>query len=382
MADILLQNTLADNPALQQKLANQELLLQSIQNNYVKPRQVLTIPVVVHILYREPEENISDEQIFSQIDVLNTDFRGFNCEIASIPSEFKDVIADTELEFCLAHIDPDGNPTNGIIRTLTNIPTFDPKGTRHFYTDEGGSNAWDTEHYLNIWVANLGGTLGFASFPDLNPNADEDGVVIDYTAFGTIGTAAEPYHLGRTTTHEIGHYFSLRHPFPGPGVPECVFDDGIEDTPMQQPSYGGRCPDYPQFYCGTSDMFMNFMNYSDDPCLNMFTEGQKARMIAALFTYRAALLTSPTCSKEPGSFNELSLVLLPNPASSSIQIFPPESNIPIGSLRIANIAGQIVFQDNQWPTRLSIDISSWLAGIYFIEFYCNGKTWNAKLVKI
>lgn len=381
ITEVLLQEKLQNNPALQQRWDQQQELLRKQAARGLQARSVVTIPVVVHIVYREAEANISDQQVHSQIEVLNADFRAFNCEIAGIPGEFKNAIADTEIEFCLAQVDPVGMPTTGITRTQTNIPFFDPKGTRLFHEEDGGADAWDPAHYLNIWVANLNGTLGFASFPDLGPNPEEDGVIIDYTAFGTVGAAQKPYHLGRTTTHEIGHYFSLRHPFPGPGVPECIFDDGIEDTPMQQPNYGGRCPSYPQFSCGSSDMFMNFMNYSDDACLNMFTHGQKSWMLSALFAYRPGLLAGGICDKPPGTYTDLNLVLHPNPAVDRIRIYPPGANIPIGALRISNVSGQIIFREQYWPTIRLLDISQWTPGIYFLELYCNGKTWNGKLVK-
>jgi hypothetical protein len=383
-SDELLEKRLgADPTAMAEWEKTKAFLLENAQvANFISNRSVLTIPVVVHILYRFPDQNLSDEQVYSQIEVLNADFRGINCEIASLPAEFKPLAIDTEIEFCLTDTDPFGNPTNGITRTLTNIPVFDPNGKNIYYSDRGGADAWNPEKYLNIWVAPLGGTLGFASFPGSNIPPAEDGVVVDYTGFGTIGTAENPYNLGRTTTHEIGHYFSLRHPFAVQNLELCIYDDGIEDTPMQGPNYGGSCPSYPQYSCGSSDMFMNFMNYSNDACLNMFTPGQKANMLAAIVNFRPGLLANNSCLREPADGFQLEIVLFPNPTNEKIRLFTPSANIPIGAIRIANISGQLIYTNKEWPTMQTLDVSSWTNGIYFVEFYCNGQTWNGKFVKL
>ncbi len=254
----------------------------------------LVIPVVFHIVYRNEVQNLSEAQIQSQLDVLNQDFRRTNLDAANTPSEFAGMAADCELEFCLAAEDPYGNATIGITRTETTEEEIGvgvaPNGfPRIYYTALGGRDAWDTERYLNIWVCEFNeGLLGLGSKPGTAYPA-EDGVVINYKFFGTVGTSTAPYNKGRTATHEVGHFLNLEHMW-GTSTGGCVQDDLVEDTPMQGYSYGG-CPVYPQTSCSSSDMFMNFMDYTDDACMNLFTEGQKARILATLNGPRAALVT-------------------------------------------------------------------------------------------
>ncbi len=254
----------------------------------------LVIPVVIHVVYRNEVQNISMAQIMSQMEVLNLDYRRNNSDASNTPSAFAGVAADCEIEFCLAAEDPYGNPTIGITRTPTTIeeigisvaPSGDP---RIYYTALGGRDPWDPKRYLNIWVCEFNeNLLGFGTNPGTGYSL-EDGAVINYEYFGTEGTVSAPYHKGRTVTHEIGHYLNLEHVWGGSGG-GCSQDDLVADTPMQAEAYYG-CPSYPQSSCGSSDMFMNFMDYSTDGCMNLFTEGQKARMLATLNGPRADLVT-------------------------------------------------------------------------------------------
>lgn len=265
-----------------------------------RQREIVRIPVVVHVVYFGPFENISDAQIQSQIDVLNADFRLQNSNAGSIPQAFQPFAADVEIEFCLATLTPDGQSTNGITRTATdwlNIGMAEaPDGSpRICYTALGGHDAWAPEHYLNIWVAGIGGgILGYGTYPGIAP-PEEQGVVVDPKYFGTIGLAAfnAPHHLGRTATHEIGHYFDLQHIWGGlENI--CTDDDGIGDTPVQRGPFFG-CPAYPQYSCGNNAMFMNYMDYTDDACMSFFTVGQKARIWATLNVARPGLLDSLAC---------------------------------------------------------------------------------------
>jgi len=265
-----------------------------IENGMVNAnRNVITIPVVVHVVYNTTSQNVSDAQIQSQLTVLNQDFRKLNADVTNTPSTFTSLVADCEINFCLATRDPNGNPTTGIIRKQTSVTSF-AADDKVKYTSQGGSNAWPANQYLNIWVCNLsGGLLGYAQFP--GGPAATDGVVINYTAFGTMGTAQAPFNKGRTATHEVGHWLNLRHIW---GDATCG-DDQVNDTPVHQTSNSG-CPSHPKANsCGTSaEMFMNYMDYTDDACMYMFTAGQKARM-RALFVSggaRASLATSPGCS--------------------------------------------------------------------------------------
>ncbi len=241
---------------------------------------ITVIPVVVHVVFNGAAQNISQEQIQSQIDVLNRDFRRTNPDVSSTPAVFQPA-ADARIEFELASTDPAGNSTNGITRTSTTVTGFtDDDAVKH--ASSGGADAWPRDKYLNLWVCRLsGGLLGYAQFP--GSPADTDGVVIRDTAFGTTGTAAPPFHLGRTATHEIGHWLNLRHIWGDDGT-GCSGDDFVADTPNAAGPNGGM-PTFPHITCSNGpngDMFMNYMDYTDDAGMFMFTDGQVTRMQAAL----------------------------------------------------------------------------------------------------
>jgi hypothetical protein len=243
-------------------------------------RKLITIQVVVHVVAKTDEENISDEQIESQIEVLNQDYRGTNADRSKVPDVWAGLAADPNLQFALATKDPKGKPTNGITRVQTTRDSF---GTGDSVKTKagGGTPPWATDRYLNLWVCNLGeGLLGYAQFP--GGPARTDGVVILYTAFGTKGAAADPFNLGRTATHEVGHYLNLRHIWGDSN--DCSGSDQVSDTPRaQMPNYGK--PDFPHISCNNGpngDMFMDYMDYVDDAAMFMFTQGQAARMNATL----------------------------------------------------------------------------------------------------
>ena len=279
-------------------------------------KENMNIPVVFHVVYNTSEQNISDAQILSQLDVMNDDFNRTNSDAFMVPSDFDSVVAGLQLNFCLAKRTPDGDPTNGIIRTQTNISDFDLYDTTIHYSSLGGSQSWDTEKYLNIWVTKLsGGILGWAQFPAAG-SIITDGIVIDYRNFGTNGTATSPYHLGRTVTHELGHYFNLFHIW---GDNNCG-DDLVNDTPTQQEANFG-CKIHPSISCSNNgDMFMNFMDYTNDSCMNSFTIGQRNRVFNSIYTYRLSLLSSDGCTP-----------VITNTADASIEI-----TYPIGSLSACN----------------------------------------------
>lgn len=259
---------------------------------------VITIPVVFHVVYKTAEQNIPDARLFEQIDILNEDFRRLNADAADTPDDFAAVAADCEIEFCLAQVAPDGAPTTGIIRVATDVGSFGVDDNVKFDAD-GGSDAWPADTYLNLWVCNLGAfLLGYAQFPG-GPDAT-DGVVLHYLHVGN-SPAGYPYHLGRTATHEVGHWLNLYHVW-GDDT-NCSGTDLVGDTENQKvETYG--CPAFPKTDICSPDapgiMFMNYMDYTDDACMNMFTEGQKAR-IQALFEpggARYSILSAEVCSLE------------------------------------------------------------------------------------
>ncbi len=255
-------------------------------------KAVINIPVVVHVLYNTAAQNVSDAQIQSQLTVLNNDFRKLNSDWTNTPSTFTNLVADCEFNFCLATVSPTGAATSGIIRKSTTVASFSTNDAMKF-NSQGGSDAWPSGQYLNLWVCNIsGGILGYAQFP--GGASATDGVVINYTAFGTTGTAAAPFNKGRTATHEVGHWLNLRHIW---GDATCG-NDLVSDTPVHNTS-NYSCPSHPKTNsCGTSaEMFMNYMDYTDDACMYMFSSGQKSRMQALFVTggARESLKTSGGC---------------------------------------------------------------------------------------
>lgn len=199
-----------------------EFWMEEKLKTYVKDNQnnkaSRKIPVVVHVLYGNSTQNISLAQIQSQIAVLNKDFSATNTDISNVPSVFQSVVADCDIEFCLAQVDPNNQPTNGVNRVNVGTTSLTTSQIDNTWKPQ---TIWDPTKYFNIWVANIqGNILGYAQFPNssglggLNTNngtANTDGVVILYNAFGTTGAVSAPYNKGRTATHEIGHWLGLRH---------------------------------------------------------------------------------------------------------------------------------------------------------------------------
>jgi hypothetical protein len=297
------------DPVRYQRIMTMENQLQAYLNNPVVrsiPQSTIIIPVVVHVVYNSSAQNISDAQINSQIQVLNEDFRRLNADRTNTPSAFASVAGDANIEFRLAKIDPNGNPTTGITRTQTSVSGFSQTSDNVKFTNSGGRNAWNTQRYLNIWVCNFSndGLKGYATFPDqLSTNPNNDGVVISFKWFGRNGSAEFPYDRGRTATHELGHWLNLRHIWGD--AHNCSATDHVNDTPNQYEQHWG-CPSFPTTDdCTTSNpgiMFMNYMDYTNDACMNLFTNGQIARMRALFDTQtgiRREMLTHANAITNP-----------------------------------------------------------------------------------
>ncbi len=327
----------------------------------LRSRSKITIPVVVHIVWNKEEDNISEEQIHSQIAALNRDFQLENDNLDIIPNAFENSIGNVGFEFCLASQDPEGNPTTGITRTETRIANVGTTAdTIIFYTDLGGRDAWDTQKYLNIWVAEISdssGILGYASRPGAN-KAEEDGVVVLPQNFGTLGTVEPPYHLGKTTTHEVGHYFNLLHLEGDDNTTSCEEGDMVADTPPQMTNYLG-CPDIFTFSCGSLDLIANYMNWVDDACTALFTKGQVERMHAALNGARSGLLENTACLPTNISIPIASnFSIYPNPTTDYIYLKNNSQQLEEISYQIFDIRGRLkkegTFQNNQELNRISL----------------------------
>jgi len=344
---------------------------------------VIRIPVVVHILYYSPSDNISDAQVYSQLAVLNADFRKLNADISRIPLKFIPYAADCQFEFVLATTDPSGNPTNGIVRKQTSIQFFG-LDDRIKKSAIGGSDPWDSNSYLNIWVGNLaGGVLGYSS--PIGGSRAMDGVVIKSTAFGTVGHVVAPFHKGRTATHEVGHWLGLQHIW---GDTYCG-DDQVGDTPPQQGASRG-CPSGDISSCNnTGTMYMNFMDLTNDECMQLFTMGQRERMRTffedggfrhGILVSKGLSLPAPEGVTDTETILPIDIRLAPNPARSTITITDLTGNgFQNKTFRIINQYGQAIKQFRFTGTSMDINISQLPAGMYFLE--TGDKRYNRRFIK-
>lgn len=297
------------------------------------------IPVVVHVIHNGEDigigTNISDAQIISQINVLNKDYKRLNTDATQTPAAFLPVAGSLDIEFVLAKQDPEGLDTNGITRV---------QGTRTSWTlaqnaEFKALSYWPAEDYMNIWVINFNDPqnfIGYAQFPESNlPGLENsssdrltDGIVLNYRDIGSIDDGPfdleAQYNKGRTATHEIGHFFGLRHIWGD--VSNCgPPGDYVDDTPPQSDSTNG-CPSHPQVSCANNKMFQNYLDYTNDACMNLFTQGQIARMeIVLQNSPRRASLTTSLGSQEPlPASNDLGLreIISPGITSCGGQVTP------------------------------------------------------------
>lgn len=353
-----------------------------------KSGSIYTIPVVFHIVYNIAEENVPDSVILDQLRILNEDYGRMNSDTVNMRSDFEIVKGDPKIEFKLAQIDPVGNPTSGITRTSTSLESF---GSLLFLqgdmsdlervksTADGGIDPWDQSRYLNIWVCDMSifgftALLGYATPPAGLPNwppgstaGMSDGVVLQYQTVGSnnpadLGGGFEV--LGRTATHEIGHYLGLRHIW---GDGDCTAQDGIDDTPNADAQSDTDC-DPTKNTCTDNiqgfdlpDMIENFMDYSSEDCQNTFTAQQVSLMHGVLELQRYDLVHN-----NPASIEELSISLsvYPNPAQHSIQI---QNHEQFETFTVRDLNGKdVIHQDSSQL----VDISDLNSGMYFLE----GKT--------
>jgi len=392
LTDIEYQRLLNEHPSFYSEEIEIEAFTEKWikKNNNSAQKNIITIPVVVHLVLAADAEYISDNQIHAQIENLNKDFRKGNSDISKIPEEFKHLAADIEIEFCLATVVPENESVDiGITRTQADIPDIafrkeeeTPQRRIVKHDDLGGKSAWPTDQYLNIWVAETedNNLLGDATYPGRSL-IGEDGVVIDVEAFGTNGTGAS--NLGRTLTHEVGHYLNLKHIWGDKD--ECTEDDCVVDTPTQDSVYYG-CPDYPVSTCGSTDMTMNYMGYVDDACMYMFTIGQKWRMLAALNGPRSSLLSSNGCAN-PGpaisSIVENIYTVFPNPANTVLNV-NMNGISSLNQIDLLDRSGRLVngCSTSGTGTLHTLDLTNVLAGLYIVRIRKEGVEYFEKVVVV
>jgi hypothetical protein len=404
----------ASNPEYGEATQNLYRKAQSmVDRNSRSGGEIYQIPVVFHIIYNTPDENLSDDLAHSQIARLNADYRRLNVDTTDTRAEFLPVAADTKIEFYLAGVDPDGNPTNGITHTETTrsdfaIDPFNPASMDEMkMTSTGGVASWDTEKYLNIWVCDLIGTssffqiLGFAFPPSIAPNwpagsaassSEFEGVAIHYEVFGegntlSIGAFAGA-DMGRTAVHEVGHYLGLRHIWGdvlfGDG---CTEDDGLEDTPNASANAGQMC-NFASNTCVDTpvdfpDMIENYMDYAEEQCMNLFTEDQVQIMQWMLDSARTGLHTNPI---EPSGIEDVinasDLSVFPNPATDRLTI-QLSRNDQLSDATLIDLHGRTVakLQVNSGPQQsFTAALPETPRGVYLLSLKVDGKRIQKRLI--
>ncbi len=374
-----------------------------------QPRSPLTINVVVHVVWKDAAENLSDDIIYDQIAVLNADYNRLNADTGNLRPQFQPVAGNADIHFNLAAIERVQTSQLFEVDVLGNSLLTELK-----HNSQGGSDAWDTEHYLNIWVCKiqplafgplvLGQVLGFAFPPnDLSnwpadsgaPNADEDGVVIDYRAFGS--NNPNPLEFpgvgaitvkGRTPTHEVGHYLGLRHIWGDGGLlgpNDCAQSDGVDDTPFANAQSNfdcditkNTCPQVEAFYgADMPDLIENYMDYASEDCMNMFTKGQVDLMRNVLTGPRSGLLDA--VSTQQPELAAAGFRLSPNPANGRVRVDLSEAAASGSSLNLYSAEGRLL-RSLAVPEGAAyewLDLNGLPAGLYMVQLY-NGGHWAAE----
>ncbi len=382
----------AADPGLQARL---DALEQQVQDYITRhPRTAMptlvTVPVVFHVVYNTAAQNIPDPVIWQQMQILNADYAKLNSDTVNVPPVWKSIAASTQIQFVLANTDTAGNHTSGIIHTQTSVTSFANSPIDHLinYASQGGANVWDPLHYLNIWVCNLGnGILGYTQMPGAGP-ASLDGCVVNCIAVGITGATA-PYNLGRTVTHEVGHWLDLIHVW-GPGSITATGNcsggsDLVADTP---PEDGANFSNYAPYTvmtdaCSTSApgyMWQNYLNYTDDAGMCMFTAGQVQRMQASLYTSRDSIFNSQGFGIETYSAS-LPVSCYPSPSTGMVNyLLGPTTGML--QISLVNLEGQRVLSEQHLYNGSTgmLDLSGLPNGVYIAEFSSENKHGFQKIV--
>ncbi len=376
---------------LEDSMYNQFLsrIIEHQVNQQIDSRSIFYFPVVIHVVAREPNQPVSVAQALNQLDVLNADFAGTGNNVTKLLQEFIPLVADAQMQFCLATSDPDGQPTSGITytsTTISNIATKTEEGGRIaiHYDQTGGKTGWDPSRYINIWVGEYGGILGSASFPGMAPYPEEIGLILDPAFFGSIGDAGQSGYFsgGHTLTHEMGHFFGLKHIWGSGFDTHCDDDDEIDDTPKAAGPYYG-CPSGQQISCGVSNMYQNFMDFTDDRCLAAFSHGQVALMQSVQEIFYPDLAVEGACTAYTTTFSAWydQLVWSHDPSAATYVVYGPDGWMGFKDIQVYSSDGKIII-DDQWEAQLSylIDLSNVSAGIYFVRISDGDKEFVRKVV--
>lgn len=374
---------------------------------------VYTIPVVFHVVYNTSDENVPDSVLINQINVLNDAYGYTNADQINLRDTFNTIVGSTDIQFELASIGPDGNPTNGITRTSTTITEFGGIGIltgdmsdleRVKSTTDGGEDPWDQSRYLNIWVADMSlsfagqsitALMGYATPPDNLANwptgstaGMSDGVVLQYQAVGSnnpilLDPGTGPINFeGKTCVHEVGHYLGLRHIW---GDGDCNEEDGIDDTPnaiensqniTNCDTLNNTCTDNIGSLGDLPNMQENYMDYSPESCQVAFTIGQSDLMRGVIETHRWDLIDNyPVLSTLENE--DLTISIFPNPSTGNITINGTVAN---GTVEIFANNGELI--SSIQTTTNQTQISELANGFYFVRISGNNQITTQKVTVI
>jgi len=379
-------NLTKENPVYQSFLSRIE---HGTTPGNIEPRSESYFPVVIHVVMREPLQHVSVAQAIQQLDVLNADFAARGNNIEKLRDEFRPLVGDAQMKFCLATVDPQGQPTSGITHTATTVQdialqTGDGGRIAIHWDELGGKTGWDPTRYINIWIGEYGGILGSASFPGMANYPEEIGLIIDPKYFGSIGSAGNSgfYGGGHTLTHEMGHFFGLKHIW-GQGTDEnCNDSDDIGDTPNAAGPYYD-CPQGLQESCGTSDMYQNFMDFTDDRCLAAFTHDQVLFMQTTAVLYYPDLDVEGSCNASADTFDTWydQLVWSYDPSAGIYVIYNTEGWEGKIEIQVYSLDGRLVL-DDVWEDQLSylLDLSNVAAGVYVVRMIADDVEFVRKVV--
>lgn len=355
-----------------------------------KSGDLYTVPVVFHVVYNTPDQNLEDSVILRQLDILNEDFQRQNPDTVNMRPIFDMVKGNPNIRFKLAQIDPDGNPTTGITRTETSLESFGDLSIitgsfdaleRVKKTNEDGIDPWDQDRYMNVWICNMeifGFTalLGYATPPTGLPNWPPgatagllDGVVVQFQTVGDNNPNPLPTGdvKGRTLTHEVGHYLGLRHIW---GDGNCLEEDGIDDTPNADAQSEQDCDTTKNtcvdniFGIDLPDMVENYMDYSAESCQNTFTQGQADLMRAVLENQRIDLIQDNPANTEELK-QEMELVIYPNPTDDLVHIEIKNTNV--NAVQVTSLDGKPLQFYQLEHESLKIDLSDFAAGVFLVH---------------
>ena len=385
----VLEHTFENKPSLKVKFQKQTAEFQQSVNKrktagpvYRIEQNVIYVPVVFHIVLTNPAV-ITNAQIQAQLNVLNNDFAGMNSDSTNIPAAFKSLFGKSQIQFKLAQRTPDNEPATGIVRVTTSHVVYSTFDKSLKYSTLDGDDAWDPDRFLNVWVTNLsnGYVLGYSTLPGASVPAEE-GIVIHYTTLPA--DSLTTFNRGRTLTHEAGHFFYLYHIWGDENG--CTGTDFVDDTPNQTTLTSG-CPAGALLTDACSPvapgiLYENYMDYSDDACMCLFTHGQVTRMETALSDYHAGYYTSNGADPVPNLLAK-GFMVTPNPATDAItiQFYPYPSTLKV--IVLYNSSGQKVAEQvaMNGTGSYTFNMSRFASGVYVVQAICSDKKLTQRVMK-